>query len=660
MSKISIEDVKPRLTELLEQITESRGKDKYVCPLCDSGNGKNHTAAFHVFRADKSKWQCFSCNEGGDILDLVGKLYDIDDVSEQLRKTIQMLGMEDNSNVGFIKKTHELPKGDNDKDTPKATQTQVETLKDYTAYYEQCQRDFAETNYLVKRGIDDQTAKEYGIGYDPLYRDPRTGNTWQAIIFPLSRSAYAVRNTDPEADKDNRHRKAGKQTYFNLKALETATKPIFIVEGIIDALSIIEAGGEAIALGGVSHNNLVKILQETPPKQLLIIALDNDPTGQTNSDKLHKELRDLKIPHVVYNPYGECKDANEALLDDLNHFDYQFRDAVAKAKDLKDLEMEADKQEYLRTSAKHLIQSFIDGISDSVNTPPIKTGYGLLDQVLEGGLYEGLYVLGAISSLGKTTYALQMMDQIAQRGHDVLIFSLEMSKFELMAKSISRQTFMKCVEDNIDWRFAKSNRNITNGLKWKEYGEYQKTHIYESVSEYERFSDKIYMHEGIGEIGVDYIRKRISQHITYTGNKPVVLIDYLQILAPKDTRATDKQNTDYAVTELKRISRDFKIPVLAISSFNRANYNQSVGMEAFKESGAIEYSSDVLLGLQFKRISQDGFDVNDEKRGRGEYKQRAVELVVLKNRNGQTGDHIELEYYPIFNHFNELKIANKG
>ena len=52
----------------------------------------------------------------------------------------------------------------------------------------------------------------------------------------------------------------------------------------------------------------------------------------------------------------------------------------------------------------------------------------------------------------------------------------------------------------------------------------------------------------------------VGLHKKITGESPVVIIDYLQILAPYSERATDKQNTDKAVMELKRISRDYKIP----------------------------------------------------------------------------------------------------
>ena len=91
------------------------------------------------------------------------------------------------------------------------------------------------------------------------------------------------------------------------------------------------------------------------------------------------------------------------------------------------------------------------------------------------------------------------------------------------------------------------------------------------------------------------------------------------------------------------------IPVAAISSFNRQGYKEAVTMESFKESGAIEYSSDVLIGLQAKGAGKKDFDVNAAKRK----DPREIELVILKNRNGRTGDTIAYEYYPLFNYFKE-------
>ena len=142
----------------------------------------------------------------------------------------------------------------------------------------------------------------------------------------------------------------------------------------------------------------------------------------------------------------------------------------------------------------------------------------------------------------------------------------------------------------------------------------------------------------------------MQEHIAETGQKPVVLIDYLQILAPYNIRATDKQNIDKAVIELKRLSRDYKIPVIAISSVNRMSYKDPMNESSFKESGAIEYSSDVLIGLQFEGCEDK--DIKPEKAKA--MNPRNIELKILKNRNGAIpGSPINYNFYSMFNYFNE-------
>ena len=130
-------------------------------------------------------------------------------------------------------------------------------------------------------------------------------------------------------------------------------------------------------------------------------------------------------------------------------------------------------------------------------------------------------------------------------------------------------------------------------------------------------------------------------------------------MAPVDIRASDKQNTDKAVLELKRLSRDFKTTVFAISSFNRDNYSTEVNMSAFKESGALEYGSDVLIGLQPTGMkvgySQAEMKENIElMKNCKRSKERKVEAVILKNRNGRTGGKINFTYHSLFNYFEEI------
>ncbi|MEK1365094.1 hypothetical protein HCY77_09385 [Limosilactobacillus fermentum] len=101
---------------------------------------------------------------------------------------------------------------------------------------------------------------------------------------------------------------------------------------------------------------------------------------------------------------------------------------------------------------------------------------------------------------------------------------------------------------------------------------------------------------------------------------------------------------------MKKIATRYHMPVIVISSFNRLNYNSPVSMEAFKESGDIEYSTDVLIGLQFSGVGQKDFDVNEAKK----QTPREVEAVILKNRNGATGDTLHYAYYSMFNKFLDM------
>ncbi len=101
---------------------------------------------------------------------------------------------------------------------------------------------------------------------------------------------------------------------------------------------------------------------------------------------------------------------------------------------------------------------------------------------------------------------------------------------------------------------------------------------------------------------------------------------------------------------MKRISRDYKTPVICISSFNRQNYRERVSMEALKESGAIEYSSDVVIGLQLKGAGDKDFNVDEAK----QKDPREIEAVILKNRSGKTGATVQFEYEPRFNLFRDV------
>ena len=638
------EQAKDIVKGYLPDYLESRGcstRKPFLC-LNPEHNDRNPSMSYDRRR---NKVHCFSCGADYDLLDLVGIEYGLRDPKEIFEKAYSLYGLE----IDSKKRSSAAEDFGGNQNQPRNEHTHMSihtSGEDLLDYYKDRHQHLVETDYMKERGISQELLDRFLIGYEPSFTEGTGGKTWKAIIIPTSRSTFTARNTDPEAEKKQRIRKHGSNIVFNSRRLQEATTPIIITEGEIDALSIMTVGGEAVGLGSTANwRSLVKLVEAKRPAQPLILGLDNDQDGQKTTEELVKELDRLQIPFYRLNLYGEHKDANEALVADRE----ALTAAVESVKHLEEQALEAEREEYLGLNTAAHLQDFLDGIAESVNTPFIPTGFTSLDNALDGGLYEGLYILGAITSLGKTTLALQIADNIAAAGHDVLIFSLEMARSELMSKSISRHTLLEALEIYGSSANAKTARGITTGSRYAKYSKDERAVIQKAVETYGGYAEHLYIFEGIGNIGVDEIRETVRKHISFTGHTPVVLIDYVQILSPADVRATDKQNTDKAVLELKRISRDFKTPVIGISSFNRANYKEAVTMEAFKESGSLEYGSDVLLGLQLKGAGKKDFDPTKAKTK----DPRELELVVLKNRNGKTGDRIEMEYHPLFNYFTE-------
>lgn len=322
--------------------------------------------------------------------------------------------------------------------------------------------------------------------------------------------------------------------------------------------------------------------------------------------------------------------------------------------------------------------------------PMWATGFHKLDEALAGGFMgEQLIFLGAISSLGKTSLALQIGTQIAEQGRDVLIFSLEMSKNELNAKTISRYSYIQTKNNNALQKYRLNTRDVLNGnvgeLAAESMAADDRSKVFlDAYNATAKLSDHLRIFVGNNDIDVDKIANVVDTHIKALGEdrKPFVICDYLQILRPStDAQTTDKRLlTDYDVTRLKVISRNFHIPVMVISAFNRTSYLEPVSMSSFRESSGIEYSSDVLLAMQydgmdyqkhwfrnpngkakktyesdqvhktrvrelFSKIDKD----NTESHGT---KAQKIELKILKNRTGSRGS-LYYDFIPAYNYYEE-------
>lgn len=231
--------------------------------------------------------KCFACGKVYDIFNLVGQDYDINDFKLQVEKVVELSGNK-KINLDFTQSVNNV------------NQKEI----DYSESFRIWMMSSMNINYFEKRGIGIETISKYKLGYD---------EERNAIIVPTSNSSYVVRNIDDTASV--RYQKIGKNEVYLYEHISSIDKPIFITEGEIDALSIIEAGGFAIALGSVANMNkfINKIKIDRYPNEFLI-ALDNDDAGIKASKLLKQELNNLGIKNRIVNIYGECKDANELLV----------------------------------------------------------------------------------------------------------------------------------------------------------------------------------------------------------------------------------------------------------------------------------------------------------------------------------------------------------
>jgi len=266
-------------------------------------------------------------------------------------------------------------------------------------------------------------------------------------------------------------------------------------------------------------------------------------------------------------------------------------------------------------------EGFLDALdarrADGRDFLGLDCGFRHLNHVLNG-LPDGVIILAGAPSCGKTTLAKQIADTVAEvEKVPVLFYSFEQSAEELRIKSLAR---LSSVDSRRIWK------GRAGDTEWVEV---------EKAAEDYRQGPGPYL--TVIEAGrkdtVEAIRAAALMTQRKAGGKRVLLVlDYLQIIpAGKDAPDALRERIDANLSELRRLSRDMKSPVLVISSMNREAYkeNKPPTMAALKESGGIEYSADAVICLwrdkdESETLTRDLSMKTDR-----------IEAHVLKNRNGE-------------------------
>lgn len=628
--------LKSSLSNYLQAIAGKNQGGKYNCPICGSGTGKHHTSAFSI-APDGQSWKCFSCNAGGDVFELaalVNKLDPKGDFNKVANIVADAIGYNlQNTPTDARKGTATPAKAKTGitpaepKNTPQGkSESDTQNKADFSQLVKEAAGNVSQTDYFIKRGLSAATIEKFSLGYITPELAKKYGLQARSVLIPYSTGKegvynyYITRSTEGKEYRKPKTEVAGAEPIYNLPALHEPTDaPLFVTEGQIDALSIMEyEHADAVAIGGVC--GVSKLLQAIDDIKgfcrPLIIATDADEPGKKSCKKLLEELKGRAIKAAAYKHPDGYKDINDELNAD--------RDALER--NIYRHILQFDKNSL---PARYKMQEFLHRIKEGRNAKTYSTGLKALDKALNGGLREGLYCIGAMSGFGKTTLVLQIADTIAAAGDDVLYISLEMSADELTAKSISRRTYQQCIEYGASRESLLAvARTTLDVLRCDIATQAQSKTFMEAATAYTEHEAKcLYIVEGMQGVNAAKVRQLVKQHQQRHGRPPVVFIDYMQLLTIADTtQNTDKQKMDAAIKALKDISRDFKIPVVAISSMNRASYDGGLNMASFKESGNIEYTADVLLALEAAIPDECKDDTKDAKKKK---------LAVFKKNNAR-------------------------
>lgn len=252
----------------------------------------------------------------------------------------------------------------------------------------------------------------------------------------------------------------------------------------------------------------------------------------------------------------------------------------------------------------------------------VPTGHVGLDRIING-LLPGLLVVGGAPGVGKTTLALQWACNAAQDGTPVVYCTYENSPMNLVLKAVCRLGGVSPTD--VDRGRADLGR------------------LQEGARLFGGIAPRMAFLEGNARTSVSYIQGRARQAMARHGAiRCLVVVDYLQRMAHGGQYGNLRENVSSLTLGLRELATRLDSPVLAISSLSRgANNYDHPTLESLKESGDIEFSSDLvlLLGARQDAIGNRGC--------------RPMDLLVAKNRFGEADKKIPMVFKPALGDFLE-------
>jgi replicative DNA helicase len=246
----------------------------------------------------------------------------------------------------------------------------------------------------------------------------------------------------------------------------------------------------------------------------------------------------------------------------------------------------------------------------------VESGFEDLDRMTTGFHKSDLVILAARPAMGKTALALNAIWHAAGvKGLPVAIFSLEMSKEQLVQRLISQVTRIR-----------------TQDLRSGNVGAEDWPKLVRGVAEVARTPIWIDDTAGITLMEMRAKVRRLASRLNARGETPLslVVVDYLQLMIGQRARAENRQQEIAEISRgLKVLARDLNIPVVAIAQLSRAveqRHDKRPLLSDLRDSGSIEQDADMVMFL----YRDEYYNPDSDDKG-------IAEVIVGKHRNGPTG-----------------------
>ena len=260
------------------------------------------------------------------------------------------------------------------------------------------------------------------------------------------------------------------------------------------------------------------------------------------------------------------------------------------------------------------------------NVTGIPTGFLDLDYRTAGMQPSDLVLIAARPSMGKTAFELNLARHAAfKKGLTVAIFSLEMSKEQLVNRMLS-------MESSVDAQKLRTGQ--MSDQEWEK--------LIESAGVIGKSSLII---DDTPGIGIAELRSKCRKY-KLEHNLSIIMIDYLQLMTGNGKTESRQQEISEISRSLKAVARELSVPVIAFSQLSRAGEQRPDHrpiLSDLRESGAIEQDADVVMFI----YRDDYYNHDSEKKG-------IAEIIIAKQRNGPIGT-IELAWLPEYQRFMNLE-----